>query len=155
MKKKTNHWLAVGAQAPGLEAIDQDGAPVDLGREYAEGRVLIYFYLRSGTPVCTIHACRLRDGFAELHERNIKIFGVSSDPPERLKGFKARNRLPFRLISDTKGRLTDAFGVTALFGLPARRAFLICEGVVVWEGHASAAAIRVSELVSSQARVSA
>ena len=148
MNRKTkSHWLAVGSQAPALDAIDQDGATVNLGRTYAEGRVLIYFYLRSGTPICTIHACRLRDGFAELHERNIQVFGVSSDPPERLKGFKTRNRLPFRLLSDSEGKLAGAFGVTSILGLPARRAFLICEGVVLWEGHAAAAAMRVSELV--------
>ena len=145
--KPRTHWLAVGSQAPVLDAIDQDGATVHLGEAYGEGRVLIYFYLRSGTPICTIHACRLRDGFAELHGRNIQVFGVSGDSPERLKGFKVRNRLPFRLLSDSEGRLAGAFGVTSLLGLPARRAFLIAEGVVLWEGHASAAAMRVSELV--------
>ena len=140
MKKKTkSNWLAVGSKAPVLDAIDQDGATVNLGESYAEGRVLIYFYLRSGTPICTIHACRLRDGFAELHERNIQVFGISSDSPERLKGFKARNRLPFRLLSDSEGRLADAFGVISLLGLPARRAFLITEGVVLWERHEEAA----------------
>ncbi|HEY5770450.1 MAG TPA: peroxiredoxin, partial [Terrimicrobium sp.] len=142
-----NHWLAEGSPAPALKVVDQNGAIVDLGDAYAKSPVLVYFYLRSGTPLCTMHACRLRDGFARLHERNIQLFGISSDHPERLKRFATRHDLPFRLLSDGDGRIAKAFGVTTFLGLPARRAFLIHDGVIRWEGHASEAAMRASELI--------
>ena len=145
-----SHWLAEGSPAPTLEAVDQNGAIVSLGDAYAKSPVLVYFYLRSGTPLCTMQACRLRDSFAQLHQRNIQLFGVSSDPPERLKKFEVRHDLPFRLLSDSEGRIAKAFGVTSFLGLPARRAFLILDGMIRWEGHASEAAMRASELVDSR-----
>jgi peroxiredoxin Q/BCP len=86
--------------------------------------VLIYFYFRPGTPICTMHACWLRDSFPELGRRNIEVFGISPDHPARLKQFETRHGLPFRLLSDSDGRIARAFGVSSRFGLPARRAFL-------------------------------
>ncbi|MGA7393166.1 MAG: redoxin domain-containing protein [Terrimicrobiaceae bacterium] len=137
------HWLVEGSRAPALTAIDQNGAVVQLSDYYAKGPVLVYFFFRSGTPVCTVHACRLRDGLLQLRERNVEIFGVSTESPERLKRFETRHRLPFRLLADSDGRIANAFGVNSFLGLPARRAFLVVDGLVSWEGHASEAAAKV------------
>jgi peroxiredoxin Q/BCP len=132
-----------GSRAPEITAIDQNGVVVSLRDHYAKGLVLVYFFFRSGTPVCTVHACRLRDGLLQLRERNVEIFGVSTESPERLKKFETRHRLPFRLLADSDGRIANAFGVNSFLGLPARRAFLVVDGLVSWEGHASEAAAKV------------
>ncbi len=127
----------MGERAPALKAVDQDGVMVDLGKAYARGPVPIYFYLRTGTPVCSAHACRFRDGLDQLDEHDIQIFGVSRDAPDRLQKFKAKQRLPFQLLADPEGEIAAAFGVPSFFGFPARRAFLIRNGVLDWKGHAS------------------
>ncbi len=133
-----NHGLAVGSPAPSLKATDQDGLLVDLAEAYSLGPVFFYFYVRAGTPVCTMHACHFRDGYEELRALGVQIFGVSSDSLERLKKFKANQRLPFRLLSDADGAIAAAFQVPSLFGLTARDAYLVRDGVVAWKGHASA-----------------
>ena len=128
--------LPIGAAAPDLTAPDQDGLPVALRELCARGPVLVFFYLRAGTPVCTMHACRYRDELPARREAGLQILGVSSDPPERLKHFQERRALPYRLLSDADGAIATAFGVRSYFGFPERRAFLIREGRIAWVGRA-------------------
>jgi len=45
--------LAVGAPAPDVSAIDQDGKPVNFKDVYAKGPTLVYFYPKADTPGCT------------------------------------------------------------------------------------------------------
>ena len=129
--------LQIGDRAPSLTAVDQDGLTIDLIAAYARGPVLLYFYLRPSTPVCTAHACRFRDGFLRLDESDIQIFGVSGDTSGRLQKFKEKYQLPFRLLADPEGKIAAAFGVPTFLGFPARRAFLIRDGIFAWQGNAS------------------
>ncbi len=128
--------LALGSSAPTAEALDQDGARVSLQDAYRQGPVLLFFYLRAGTPVCTMHACRYRDNFDAFREPGLQIFGVSSDPPERLKAFRENRHLPYRLLADADGAIAKAFRVRSFFGFPERRAFLVRDGLLVWQGRA-------------------
>lgn len=129
--------LQAGDRAPAMKAFNQNNAMIDLGDAYARSLVVIYFYLRAGTPVCTAHACQFRNGFARLQERDIQIFGVSGDSPERLQKFKEKRGLPFQLLSDPGGEIAFAFGVSSFLGFPARRAFLVRDGAIAWKGNAS------------------
>lgn len=129
--------LQIGDRAPSLISVDQEGVPVDLDLAYSRGPVLVYFYLRASTPICTAHACRFRDGFSRLDESDIQIFGVSGDTSGRLRKFKEKYQLPFRLIADPEGKIAAAFGVPTFLGFPARRAFLIRDGAVAWQGNAA------------------
>ena len=61
---------------------------------------------------------------------------MSGDPPERLKKFHERHRLPYRLLADVDGRIAEAFRVRSFFGFPERRAFLIRAGRIAWERRA-------------------
>lgn len=134
---RTECDFSIGDPAPVLQAVNQDGAIVDLGAAYRRGPVLIYFYLRANTPVCTAHACRFRDGFDRLGESGVQIFGVSCDRAERLHAFKARHHLPFDLLADSQGKIAESFHVPSFLGFPARRAFLVREGKIAWTGRAS------------------
>ena len=58
--------LPVGAAAPELEAVDQDGQKLNLADQYRKGLVLVYFYPKADTPGCTAQACSLRDAYADL-----------------------------------------------------------------------------------------
>lgn len=124
--------LAVGAPAPDVTALDQDGREVHFADFYARGPVLVYFYPKAGTPGCTSQACSLRDAMAELAQKGLTILGVSSDSPDAQKRFQEKHRLPFTLIADTRGEVAKAFGVPRILGLPARQSFLIHKGKVVW-----------------------
>ncbi|MGE0495245.1 MAG: peroxiredoxin [Vulcanimicrobiota bacterium] len=130
--------LKVGDSAPTPEAVDQDGKPVELAKLYQEGIVLVYFYPKADTPGCTAQACSLRDAYTDLSEAGLTVIGVSTDKAEAQKAFKAKYKLPFRLIPDPGQTVLRAFGVPTLVGVANREAFLIKDGKVVWhDSHAS------------------
>src|SRR5882762_1490665 len=73
--------LAVGAPAPQVSAIDQEGKPINFADVYAKGVTLVYFYPKAGTSGCTAEACSLRDNYEKLHADGLQIIGVSRDNP--------------------------------------------------------------------------
>jgi peroxiredoxin Q/BCP len=124
--------LEVGAAAPAIEALDQDGNVVKFADVYAKGWTLVYFYPKADTPGCTKQACSLRDAYAKLTERGVQVLGVSTDDPQDQKAFQQKYRLPFTLIADTDKKVLDAFGVPHKLGFANREAFLVRDGKIVW-----------------------
>ncbi|MFQ5914846.1 MAG: peroxiredoxin [Nitrospinota bacterium] len=74
-------------------------------------RAVLYFYPRDMTPECASEACGFRDHFAAYTEAGIEIIGVSVDPPESHERFAAEYNLPFLLLSDENGEVSEAYGV--------------------------------------------
>lgn len=124
--------LELGAKLPEVSARDQDGASVELATAAADGYTLVYFYPKADTPGCTKQACSLRDAYATLTERGVRIYGVSADGVEAQKAFQEKYRLPFTLLADTDKQVMEAFGVPHLAGIAKRQAFLFRDGVLVW-----------------------
>ncbi|RKX35114.1 MAG: peroxiredoxin [Verrucomicrobia bacterium] len=125
--------LEVGAPAPDVTALNQDGESISLGDLYQKGLVLVYFYPKADTPGCTKQACSLRDAFADLSDRGVIVVGVSSDKPAAQKKFREKYHLPFTLMADSDLKIIDAFGVpTRVGGFAARQAFLIQDSKIVW-----------------------
>ena len=118
--------------APRIDAKNQDGNTVKLGDFYKKGLTLVFFYPKAGTSGCTAQACSLRDAYDELTQHGVQVVGVSMDKAEAQKKFRENNKLPFTLLSDSDGKLLEAFGVGRLFGFASRQAFLIRDGNVVW-----------------------
>jgi peroxiredoxin Q/BCP len=127
-----NEPLAVGASAPEVTALNQDGESVSLGELYQRGIVLVYFYPKADTPGCTKQACSLRDAFTELSDRGVTVVGVSADRPEVQKKFQEKYSLPFTLMADTDRKIIEAFGVPTTLGITSRQAFLIQDNKIIW-----------------------
>lgn len=124
--------LEIGAAAPAVSAQDQNGQTVDLGAVAKSGYTLVYFYPKADTPGCTKQACSLRDSFAQLTEKGVKVYGVSHDTVAAQKAFQEKYKLPFPLLADTDHQVSTAFGVPSKGEYAARQAFLIKDGKVVW-----------------------
>ena len=124
--------LAVGAALPTVEAKNQENQVVKLSALGAKGYILVYFYPKADTPGCTKQACSLRDSYAALTDKQVKIFGVSSDKVAAQKAFKDKYKLPFELLADSDGKVMDAFGVPKTLGFAKRQAFLFMDGKLVW-----------------------
>lgn len=105
--------LEKGAQAPPVNAVDQDGKPFSL-EEYRGRKVLLYFYPKDDTPGCTTEACSLRDNFPNFKELGVEVVGVSIDSESRHKKFIEKHSLPFRLVADTEKEVVEAYGVWGL-----------------------------------------
>ncbi len=66
--------------APDFARTDQNGQPVSLAVYRGKQVVVLYFYPRDGTPVCTREACAFRDAFEEFVQAGAVVIGVSASP---------------------------------------------------------------------------
>lgn len=123
--------LQPGTPAPDFELPDAAGNPVRLSQQ--QGRpVVIYFYPKDDTSICTKQACTFRDRFPEFESAETRIFGISDDSVESHAKFAAKYALPFTLLSDKGGAVRKLYGVNKKFGLiPGRVTYVIDrEGVI-------------------------
>ncbi len=102
--------LSVGTTAPNFITKDTNGNTVSLA-DYAGKTVVLYFYPKDDTPGCTKEACGFRDSYAEYQGKDITVFGVSKDDEASHQAFTEKYSLPFPLLVDTDGALTQAYDV--------------------------------------------
>ncbi len=102
-----------GKKAPAFTGIDENGKKISL-KDFAGKKVALYFYPHDNTPTCTVQACNLRDGYAELKSAGIQVIGVSSDDEKSHSKFITKHELPFSLIADTDLKIHNKYGVWAM-----------------------------------------
>jgi peroxiredoxin Q/BCP len=73
--------------------------------------VVLYFYPKDSTPGCTAEAQQFRDLHPQFAALGCVVLGVSRDSIRSHESFRARNELPFALISDADEQLCAQFGV--------------------------------------------
>ena len=124
--------IHVGDLAPEFTLPSQTGERVCLAEFRGSKAVVLFFYPKDGTAVCTKEACSFRDAYEDFVQAGAAVIGVSSDPVESHQVFASGHRLPFVLLSDADGSLRKAFGVPKTLGLlPGRVTYVIDkEGVV-------------------------
>jgi len=130
--------IEVGAALPAVEQKNQDDQAVKISEVGKSGFLLVYFYPKADTPGCTKQACSLRDSYAALTDKGVKILGVSMDKVPAQKAFKDKYKLPFDLLADSDGAVVNAFGVPNTMGFSKRQAFLFKDGKLVWRDLAAA-----------------
>jgi len=102
--------LKVGELAPEFTARDQHGNTLTLAGLLAKGRLVIYFYPKDFTPVCTAQACTFRDASSELATLNANVVGVSTDKDESHQRFGEKHGVNFSLLADPEKKLTKLYG---------------------------------------------
>lgn len=103
-----------------------DGEGVEWGLSEHRGKtVVLLFYPRDNTPVCTRQLCSVRDHWTEYQETGAEIVGISSDSVKSHKSFAQKHSLPLRLLSDPDGNVSKQYGMESW--LPGRSA----RGVVI------------------------
>lgn len=116
----------IGEKAPDFTAHDQDGKDFVLSEHLAKGPVVLYFYPKDFTLVCTQEACLFRDSHAEMAALDAEVVGVSLDGEEQHRAFRAEHRLPFTLLSDADGSIVEAYaGKRFLLGGARRITYVI------------------------------
>lgn len=86
-------------------------------------KIVLYFYPKDSTPGCTTEAQEFRDLYPEFERAGCVVAGVSRDSLRSHENFKAKQGLPFELISDADERLCGQFAVIKekkLYGKPVR-----------------------------------
>jgi peroxiredoxin Q/BCP len=124
--------LKVGDKAPDFTLPDTDGTPVTHSRLLEKGPVILAFYPKAFTPGCTKQNSNFRDKYGEVEKKGAQVFGISTDSVETQKKFKAEYKLPFPLLSDQGGKVSEQYsGKMPLVGLAKRANVVIGEDGVV------------------------
>jgi len=113
--------LAIGDSAPDFEGVDQNGRHVTLAELSKESGVVLYFYPKDFTPVCTAQACTFRDAHAELAAQGIQVVGVSADDTSSHAKFAEKHRVPYTLLSDPDKKIQKAYEARQILGLLPKR----------------------------------
>ncbi len=119
--------LKVGDLVPYFSSQTTDGSFFDSNDYIGKKPLVIYFYPKDNTRVCTVQACSFRDQYEDFKTYGAEVIGVSSDSILSHQKFAKQYRLPFILLSDSKKQLRKLFGVpTDLLGiLPGRVTYVI------------------------------
>jgi len=118
--------LKVGDPAPDFTLPSQTGKPVALSSFKGKKWVVVYFYPKDNTPICTAESCSFRDHYQVFQEAGAEVIGISSDSSKTHSEFSSKHRLPFILLSDEGGLVRRRYGVPATFGIfPGRVTYVI------------------------------
>lgn len=124
--------LEVGDRAPDFSATTHDGKKIRLADFLGKGALVLFFYPKDGTPICTQEACAFRDSYDRFIEAGADVIGVSSDTDESHRTFARLHKLTFPLISDSDGSLRKAFAVPKTMGIfPGRVTYIIDQAGII------------------------
>ena len=118
--------LKVGDPAPEFTLTASTGEAVSLADFRGRSEVVLFFYPKANTPLCTAEACAFKASEPSFRDSGAEVIGVSGDSPAALQRFANLFGLPFKLLSDPNGEVQRKYGVTKTLGLlPGRVSFLI------------------------------
>jgi peroxiredoxin Q/BCP len=115
------NMLKIGDIAPNFFAKDQHGYDTSLSTLLRDGPLVLYFYPRDFSFVCTREACAFRDEHAALTIAGAMVCGVSVDSSTSHERFSALHNIPYPLIADPGREIVSNYDVRSLFGPFAKR----------------------------------
>jgi peroxiredoxin Q/BCP len=131
--------LVAGMPAPDFDLVDQSGNKVKLSRFRGASPVVLFFYPKDHTRICTQEACGFRDAYERFRAAGAAVLGISSDSTDSHQSFAKEYNLPYPLLADEGGRVRQRYGVKKTLGLlPGRTTFIIDRNGVIRHVYGSA-----------------
>lgn len=103
--------LQPGQLAPEFSLPDADMETVELASFKGKKNVVLYFYLKDGTPGCTLQAIEFSDQEPRFAKHDCVVLGVSCDDCLTHAEFRDENGLAITLLSDEEAQVCQAYGV--------------------------------------------
>lgn len=150
---------AIGEFAPDFSLDSTHGAVTLSDRVRAGGLVLLVFYPRDHTLVCTRQLCNYRDNLSMFTSFGVDLLAINDDSLESHAAFSEKYRFSFPLLSDRTGWVCRTYGALALPWRVKRTLVLIGDDGRVWWRHSELALFRrkadelrqvISELVTER-----
>jgi peroxiredoxin Q/BCP len=124
--------LAVGDALPEFALPSQHGETVGVHSLLKKGPLVLFFYPKDNTSVCTKEVCAFRDSYQAFTEAGASVVGVSSDDVESHERFATQHGLPFLLLADQDAKVRQLLGVGKTLGImPGRVTYVIDQKGIV------------------------
>ena len=118
--------VKVGNSVPVFSLTDQNGKPFAINDYVGKKILVIYFYPKDESSVCTKEACAFRDNYTQFTDKGALVIGINGGTVESHHSFAANHQLPFVLLSDPGNKVLKQFGVKGgAFGLTGRQTYVI------------------------------
>ena len=104
------HPLEAGDPAPGFKLPATRGPTASLS-EYAGKFLILFFYPKDDTEVCTREAVAFSEWQSKFTRKGAALLGISKDSIEDHKAFIAKYKLKVRLGADEDGKVCESYGV--------------------------------------------
>src|SRR5256714_15225115 len=102
--------VQVGDLASDFTLLNQSSRPVSLGDFLGKKHIVLYFYPKNNTSLCTEEACALPDSYEVFKDAGAEVIGIRSDPVESHRQFDEEHPPPFILLSDVDGGIRKCHG---------------------------------------------
>lgn len=103
--------VEVGQRAPQFSLPDADMESVELGGFVGKRNVVLYFYLKDGSPGCAAEAIEFTEAEGEFAKRNTIVLGVSADDCLSHAEFRDEHGISVTLLADDGGEVCQQYGV--------------------------------------------
>jgi len=97
--------------------------------------LVIYFYPKDSTPGCTLEGQNFRDNYSGFRKSGTAVLGVSRDSLKAHENFRARQKFPFDLLSDTEEKLCRQFDVIHEKNMYGRKVMGIVRSTFLIDGN--------------------
>lgn len=103
--------IIVGSPVPDVSLDAPDGTSVSLKETVTGKHSVLIFYRGGWCPYCNAHLGQIQSAESRLKEMGYQILAVSPDQPSELEGTSDKNKLGYRLLSDSSAEAARAFGI--------------------------------------------
>ncbi|WP_309640331.1 peroxiredoxin [Flavobacterium sp.] len=144
--------LEVGDLIPHFTAKNTAGKDFDSSSCIGKKPVVIYFYPKDDTRICTQQACSFRDQYEDFKALGAEVIGISGDSVRSHQKFSAQYQLPFILLSDSDKNIRNLFGVpTNWLGLIPGRVTYVAnkEGVIIMVFNSTSGTIHIKKALEA------
>ena len=126
--------LDIGDPIPLFSLKDQHGNEFPIRDWVGKKRLVIYFYPKDESAICTREACAFRDSYQDFTDAGALVVGINSGTSASHKAFAQHHRLPFTLLSDPDNLVLTEFGIKNLLFFTGRETFVFgMDGILAFK----------------------
>jgi peroxiredoxin Q/BCP len=100
--------LQIGNMAPQFSLGDQNQKKHTI-LEYRQQWIILFFYPKDDTPGCTVEVCQFKQNYDDILALNVQLLGINTDKAESHSHFVNKFQLPFPLLSDPQGEVSQLY----------------------------------------------
>jgi peroxiredoxin Q/BCP len=116
--------LDIGDSIPLFTLKDQHGNEFHVHDWVGKKRLVIYFYPKDESGICTKEACAFRDSYQDFTDAGALVIGINSGTSASHEAFAQHHQLPFTLLSDPNNLILTEFGIKNIVFLTGRETFV-------------------------------